>query len=257
MITEQRQRIPLDEQYGLSLYPAPAVPIARADVVADWNMKADAIGIAAKLSPLSACRTMAMVQTAVYEAVNAITKRYLPGPVTLDAAADASVDAAVAAANRTMLLKLVPSQRAAIESDYQGALSAIPDGPTKTAGIAVGEQAGAAVLAWRADDDASLPESYRPRATPGVYVPTVIPAGPQWPQRKPWIMTSADQFRPGPPPSLTSEVWARDYNEIKALGAKNSTKRTAEQTDIARFWEATGSSNDLSVGAWSVAGEPG
>jgi hypothetical protein len=70
-------------------------------------------------------------------------------------------------------------------------------------------------------------------------VPTVIPVVSQWPQRTPWLMTSPAQFRPGPPPALTSEVWARDYNEIKALGGKSSTRRTAEQTAIARFWEAT------------------
>ena len=70
-------------------------------------------------------------------------------------------------------------------------------------------------------------------------VPTVIPAVPQWPQRKPWLMTSPAQFRPGPPPTLTSAVWARDYDESKALGGKNSTRRTAEQTEIARFWDAT------------------
>ena len=70
-------------------------------------------------------------------------------------------------------------------------------------------------------------------------MPTVIPVVSQWPQRTPWLMTSPAQFRPGPPPPLTSEVWARDYNEIKALGSKNSTRRTAEQTAIARFWEAT------------------
>src|SRR5262249_46650705 len=70
-------------------------------------------------------------------------------------------------------------------------------------------------------------------------VPTTIPAAPKWPLRKPWIMTSADQFRPGPPPDLKSELWARDYNEIRALGAKNSSRRTAEQTEIARFWETT------------------
>ena len=70
-------------------------------------------------------------------------------------------------------------------------------------------------------------------------MPTVIPVAPQWPQRNPWLMTSPAQFRPGPPPELTSELWARDYNEIKALGGKSSTRRTAEQTEIARFWEAT------------------
>src|SRR4029434_7405720 len=67
----------------------------------------------------------------------------------------------------------------------------------------------------------------------------VIPVVSQWPQRKPWLMTSPAQFRPGPPPALTSAVWARDYNEIKAIGGKNSTRRTDEQTAIARFWEAT------------------
>jgi len=66
----------------------------------------------------------------------------------------------------------------------------------------------------------------------------LIPDAAQWPHRKPWLLTNADQFRPGPPPSLDSEIWARDYNEIKVLGAKNSASRTAGQTDIARFWEA-------------------
>ena len=69
-------------------------------------------------------------------------------------------------------------------------------------------------------------------------MPTVLPDIAHWPGRKPWLLASADQFRPGPPPSLTSAVWARDYNEIKALGAKQSTQRTADQTAIARFWEA-------------------
>ena len=215
-----------------------AGPMVQADVVTDWNVTAGDIAVAAKLPP-PAYRVMAMVQSAVYEAVNAITKRYPPDRVKLDVAPGASVDAAIAAANRATLLKLVPSQQAAIDSAYQTALSAIADGPAKTAGIEVGNKAAAAILALRADDGAAAPETYRPRTTPGVYVPTVIPAVPQWPQRKPWVMASADQFRPGPPPNLTSDLWARDYNEIKAIGAKNSTRRTTEQTDIARFWEAT------------------
>jgi hypothetical protein len=68
-------------------------------------------------------------------------------------------------------------------------------------------------------------------------VPTSAPAAPQWSQRKPWLMASAAQFRPGPPPALASETWTRDYNEVKALGARNSTRRTPEQTQIAQFWE--------------------
>ena len=216
-----------------------AGPLAQADVVTDWNITAGDIAVAAKLPPPPTYRVMAIVQSAVYEAVNAITKRYPPDRVKLDAAPGASVEAAVAEANRATLSQLVPSQQAAIDSAYQAALSAIPPGQAKTAGLAVGEKAAAAILAWRAEDGAATGETYRPHTTAGVYVPTVIPAVPQWPQRTPWLMTSPAQFRPGPPPPLTSEVWARDYNEIKALGSKNSTRRTAEQTAIARFWEAT------------------
>jgi hypothetical protein len=79
-------------------------------------------------------------------------------------------------------------------------------------------------------------------------VPTVFPAVPHWGKRRPWVMTSGDQFRPGPPPPLTSDVWKRDLAEIRALGGKDSTQRTAEQTAIAGFWEAT-----LPVVYWPVA----
>jgi len=233
-----------------------AGPLANADVVTDWNIIAGDIVVAARLLPPPANRAMALVQTAVYEAVNAVTKRYPQDGVKLDASPGASVDAAVAAANYAALSKLVPSQQAAIDSAYRAALSAIPDGSAKTEGVAVGEKAAAAILTLRADDGAAEPEIYRPRTTAGVYVPTIIPAVPQWPHRKPWVMSSADQFRPAPPPSLTSTLWARDYNEIKALGAKNSVQRTAEQSAIARFWEATAPTIYTPV-LRSVAGIPG
>jgi hypothetical protein len=118
-------------------------------------------------------------------------------------------------------------------------LGAIADGAAKDAGVAVGERAALEVLARRADDGSTAAEAYRPFTVAGRYVPTAIPAVPQWPQRKPWLMSSAAQFRPAAPPALTSDLWARDYNEIKAVGAKNSTVRSAEQSDIARFWETT------------------
>jgi hypothetical protein len=213
--------------------------LAEADVVTDWNITAGDIAVAAKLPPPPTYRIMALVQSAVYEAVNGITKRYPPDRVKLDAAPGASIEAAVAEANRATLLQLVPSQQTAIDNAYQAALSAIPAGQAKTAGLAVGEKAAAAILAWGAEDGAATGETYRPHTTAGVYVPTVIPVVSQWPQRTPWLMTNPAQFRPGPPPALTGEVWARDYNEIQALGSKNSTRRTAEQTAIARFWEAT------------------
>ena len=216
-----------------------ASPVASADAVCDWNSKVGDIVVTAKMGPPPASRAMAIANTAVYEAVNAITKRYPAGALKLDAAPGASVDAAIAAANRTALSKLLPSQQSAIEAAYQAALSKVADGAAKASGIAVGEQAAAAVLAMRADDGAAAGETYRPQTAAGVYVPTVIPAVTQWPQRKPWLMQSAAQFRPGPPPALNSAVWARDFNEVRALGGKSSSRRTAEQTQIAGFWEAT------------------
>jgi hypothetical protein len=233
-----------------------AGPWVHADVVTDWTSTAGEIAVAGKLPPGGDYRAMAVVQTAVYEAINTITKRYPPARVSLQAAPGASVDAAVAAANRATLSALAPSQQATIDKAYQAAMATLPDGPAKTAGIAVGEQAAAAILAVCAGDGFDAPESYRPHTTPGVYVPTVLPIITHWPGRKPWLLASADQFRPGPPPSLTSAVWARDYNEIKALGAKQSTQRSGEQTAMARFWEARVPTIYLPV-VLSVATAPG
>ena len=216
-----------------------ASPMARADAVCDWNFKVGEIVVGAKIGPPPANRAMAIANTAVYEAVNAITKRYPAGTLKLQAAPGASVDAAIAAAHHTAFAKLLPSQQSAIDVAYQAALSKIADGPAKTSGIAVGEQAAAVVLVMRTEDGAAAGEAYRPQTAPGVYVPTVIPAVTHWPQRKPWLMTSPSQFRPGPPPALTSSLWARDFNEVKALGGKSNSRRTAEQTQIAGFWEAT------------------
>ena len=197
---------------------------ADADVITDWNIKAGEIVTESKLGTPPAVRAMAIVQTAVYDAVGAVP----PG---------ASINAAVAAANRTTLTKLMPAQQAMIDAAYQAALAQIADGVGKATGIAVGEQAAVAVLAQRADDGAAAAESYRPYTAAGTYVPTATPAVTQWPQRKPWLMASAAQFRPGPPPALTSDTWARDFNEVKSFGAKNSTRRSTEQSDVARFWE--------------------
>ena len=210
---------------------------AHADVVTDANAKAAEITSKHPATPI-AVRMMAIVQVSVFDAVSAITGRYSQLRANVTAAPGASVEAAVASATRTALLKLMPAQQAAIEADYQAVLRPLADGQAKSNGIAVGEQAATAVLAACADDGWNAPNTYQPHAAPGVYVPTMFPAVPHWGKRKTWVMTSADQFRPGPPPSLTSDTWKRDYAEIKALGGKGSTQRTADQTAIAQFWEA-------------------
>ena len=223
---------------GLAVACAFAAPLSRADVITDWNDKACAI-VGKIGAGATGHRIMSIVQVSVYDAVTSIDGRNKPYLMRVAAPAGASVEAAVAAANRTVLNELVPGEKAATEAAYQSALASIGEGPAKADGIAVGERAAIAVLARAAADGSNVPETYQPRTTPGVYVPTMIPVFSTWTTRKPWIMASPDQFRPGPPPALSSDTWVRDYNEVKALGGKNSTQRTAQQTEIARFWEET------------------
>jgi hypothetical protein len=203
---------------------------AHADAITDWNARAGELIVESRLGTPPAVRVMAIVQTAVGDAVGAIAGGAPPDT-------RASLDAAIAAANRVALANLLPAQQQSIDAAYHAALAQVADGAEKSAGIAIGERSAAAVLAQRVDDGALPAEAYRPHTTAGAYVPTAAPAAPQWPKRRPWLMTSAAQFRPAPPPSLTGEIWARDYNEVKALGARASRQRSAEQTEVARFWE--------------------
>ncbi|MES2148760.1 MAG: vanadium-dependent haloperoxidase [Pseudomonadota bacterium] len=218
-----------------------AMSSARADAVTDWNALACAALLEAKSPPGPAHRTLAMAHTAVYEAANAITQRYPASRLQLAAPPGASVAAAVAAANRAILDRLVPSQQAAIDSAYAAAIERVAEGAAKTDGIAVGENAARLVLDARAADGAAAVavESWRPATAAGVYVPTAMPVSGQWAQRTPWLMGSAADMRPGPPAVLEGAIWARDYNEVKAIGGKRSTLRSAEQSAIAKFWEAT------------------
>ena len=91
-------------------------------------------------------------------------------------------------------------------------------------------------MADRATDGTDAPDTYRPPASPGVYVTTAPPLFEQYARAKPWVIAKADQFRPGPPPQLSSAAYVRDYNEVKALGGARSTARTADQTEAVMFW---------------------
>src|SRR5712691_6820205 len=130
--------------------------------------------------------------------------------------------------------------RAKIDEAFTESLNRIPDGPAKNDGIALGEQVAALIQSDRATDATNEPDTYRPMTSPGIWVPTQPPLFPQYARAKPWGIKSADQFRPGPPPQLTSAVYARDYNETKELGRIDSTTRTQQQTDAVRFcWPRT------------------
>jgi hypothetical protein len=222
-----------------------------ADTVTDWADKTTEI---ATDGP-NTVRTMALAQNAVYEAVNAITKHYPHDLVNLGPAQGASIDAAIAAASRAVLLHEAPALQPQTDLAYDKSLHAIPDDDARMRGVNLGVRAAEDVLAKHSDDIGKI-EPYRPLTAPGVYVPTTFPLGYAFAQHRPWFMKSASQFRPGPPPALTSALWARDFNEMKAVGSSTGSVRTPEQTEIARFWATSLPDIDMGI-VRSVAGAPG
>lgn len=209
----------------LSIAATFATPEVRADAVTDWNRKCGELITDAKLGTPPAARVMAIVQTAAMQAVAAAQR------------SQASAEAALAAAHHVALTRLLPAQQPAIDAAYQAALGALPDNEARSRGIAAGQAAAQAVLAARLDDGSATPETYRPVTRAGAYVPTAPVAVPQWAQRTPWLMRNAAQFRPAPPPALDSAQWARDFEEVRTLGGRTSSRRSAAQTDAARFWD--------------------
>jgi len=219
---------------------AVCVGTARADVIMDWNAKADAIATEKKVLPAPQARTMSMLHVAMFEAVNAIERRYTPYKLDIVADRSTSKEAAAAAAAYNILIAIYPDQKSALDTALRASLSGIPDTDGKANGIELGNIAASGVIALRRDDGSDAQETYRPYTAAGVYVPTVVPIGTTAAGMSPWVMTSVSQFRPAPPPALDSETWTRDVNEIRELGARNSTTRTPEQTAIGRFWFLVG-----------------
>jgi hypothetical protein len=215
-------------------------PAAVADVITDWDEKAVAAGYTAKQGPPPHSRIVAIVHLAMFEAVNSIDGRYRPYRAKLPAESGASREAAAAAAAHYVLVRLYPDQAKEMDKALHASLSTVADEKARQSGVRLGERAGAAMLAERATDGAGGPDTYRPHTTPGKYVPTVLPAASRWGAVRPYALKSGDQFRPGAPYALGSREWANDYNEIRRMGAKVASARSAEQTDIARFWELTG-----------------
>jgi hypothetical protein len=222
--------------FALALLISPA----RGDVIMDWNAKADAIGIEKQLSNVPNGRAQAMMHIAMFEAVNAIDRRYAPYKLNLTAERTTSREAAAASAAYDILLALYPDQKTDLDAALAASLSGVTDADAKSKGIELGKKAAAGIIALRANDGSNAPESYRPHTTPGLYVPTAMPIESTSPKLTPWAMSSGSQFRPGPPPALNSEIWIRDLNEIREVGSSTSTTRTAEQTTMARFWFFTG-----------------
>jgi hypothetical protein len=192
-------------------------------------------------SPPASFVYASFVQAAVYNAVVAIEGGYEPYKSELDANPGASVEAAVATASHHVLVHYFLSQQSALDADYAASLAAIADGPAKTAGIDVGANAAAELIALRQGDGLGANIGFSmPTPGPGVWqLPSgVNPLVPWMSKLRPFMLKSPDQFRPGPPPDLSSPEWAEQYNEVLKYGRADSTVRTAQQTEIARFWSS-------------------
>ncbi|MCU1296819.1 MAG: hypothetical protein JWO91_1097 [Acidobacteriaceae bacterium] len=216
------------------------------NAVTDWN----SIAITAARSstaPGSATAGgagiyVAYMQLAVYNAVNAIDGRFEPYKYSLTAPAGASADAAAIEAAYRTLLYLLPDQYSSLFIQYNISLGAIPNGPEKVSGQSLGLASANALIALRAGDGrgASVPYSFPPAPVPGVWILTPGTIAPQTPwvgQMRPFTFDDPARFLPDePPPDLLSSTWANDYNQVKTLGALNSTVRTPQQKEIGLFW---------------------
>jgi hypothetical protein len=225
---------------------------AQADAVTDWNAIMEATVTTAPTNPFFQARWAAIVQLAVFEAVNAVTGDYEPYLGTIAAPAWASPDAAAIAAAHRTLVTLRQGSAETLDALRAQSLAAIPDGPAKEAGIAAGEGAAAALLLLRSNDGSNVVVPYTPGTNPGDWQPTppaFAPAVlPGWGRVTPFGLRAGSQFRAQAPPALFTEKYASDYNEVRLLGRFDSPFRPQDRTDVARFFAAT-----TPVQAWNAA----
>jgi len=220
----------------LAVVLALAAFAARADVVTDWNVAAYQVLRASQVDGGPGARALALVHVAMADAINTVENRHTRYAYKGPLQPNASAEAAAAGAARAILLTLFPAQKQRIDDVHSATTRAIPDGTAKTAGEAIGKEAAEAALADRANDNTTLPDTYRPVTAPGTWVPTTPPITAQYARAKPWAMERPDMLRPGPPPVLNSAQYARDYNETKDLGGVRSTARTPEQAAAVKYW---------------------
>jgi membrane-associated phospholipid phosphatase len=234
-----------------------------ADVVLEWNQLLLNAVKANGGAPFTFSRNAAIVSAAVYDAVNAIDRSYTPLFADVKAPRGASLEAAAAQAAHDTLAELFPTQQDTFDAALAADLAGIPPGLPRL-GVAVGHEAARQILAWRSTDGSNDPSTYVPGTGPGVWQPTPRPnpnpppaelpglpaAAPQWATATPFCIPANSAFRPPPQPGLNSVEYTDAFNEVKSLGARDSTTRTAEQTEIARFW-AGAAGTFTSGGYWN------
>ena len=217
-----------------------------------WNSTMLAVFQAAGVSAPAANRLGAIVQAAVFDAVNGIERSYTPIHVQPAAPDDASPGAAAAAAADEALSHLVSGQGTLLDAALAASLDSLADDDAQAVadGLTWGRNVAGQILAWRAGDGFSaIPPDYVFSTAPGQWQPT--PGGSGAPRFRtlatttPFALTSPSQFRPSGPPALTSDGYTRDYNEVKAMGGATDSARTAYQTQTATFWQV-----DTPVAMW-------
>lgn len=232
------------------------------DVIITWNAVALNLAAETEAFPPAVARSLAIMHTAMYDAVNAIDQSYMPYLVEVDSldAPWASKEAAAAAAAHRVLVNLYPQQAVQFDQQLSQSLAAIPDGLAEDKGVVLGQFVADQILATRSEDGSSNSQSgYVPGDKPGEWRPTFpnyFPAGfPNWGTVTPFVIPSVLDYRTDGPPDLTSELYAQDLNEVKSLGSLNSLTRTPEQTEIAKFWSFDRTNSFSIQGYWNKIGE--
>ena len=232
---------------------ASPVQAAPGNVVVDWNHTMLAAFATANVPAPAANRLGAVVQSAVFDAVNGINRQYMPIHVQPAGPEDASPKAAAAGAAHEALVKLFPTQTASLDAALAASLQSIgddEDGQAIAAGVAWGATVADAIIAWRSTDGfGATPPPYAFSTAPGQWQPTPGGSGPPkfrtLATTTPFALASPAQFRPAGPPALTSARYAQDVNEVETIGSLHSTLRTPFQTQTAVFWQG-----DAPVAAW-------
>jgi len=215
-----------------------------ADIVTQWNdTTLEALSLN-NIPPPIASRALAMVHTAIYDAVNSITQSHQAYELDVVSPPTASKAAAVSAAAAGVLTVLFPDQAATFLAQETAVLAGIQDGRDETAGTTVGRLAAQAILTLRANDGSTATSAYQPGSEPGNWQPTppdsLSAALPHWGSVTPFglvqVQPISDLVGIISIPELDSAAYTTAYNEAKELGSATSSTRTEDQTQIAKFW---------------------
>jgi hypothetical protein len=214
---------------------------ASADEVTRWNEIATKATVAANTNPLAESCIFAILHIAIHDSVNAVEPHYEPyQPRTFQAPAGASVEAAIAGAAHDTLVALLPESKASFDAALEETLGTVADDSRKASGLEVGRAAAAAILAARKNDGQNATVEYTPGTKTGEYRPTPPDFKPaalvQWGSVTPFALKSSAQFRCPEPPAVDSPRALADLEEVKLIGGSKSLTRTAEQSEIARYW---------------------